>query len=185
MAIRDSFKESASIFKKRSDMLYQMVDDLRDRLIIWDLSNNLGIPLKKGFNVIPNSDIFEEIQIGDGVFNFINKSKNKYKAYVLHLEKAYNLPYLGFKYKNEIVSPHMESQVDGILSKYDDKELSEILEQVRKRIDAINKDIGYLESLDEISEEKFFYRNYDGMFDGAERFDNLEAVLNDFKLFKA
>lgn len=38
MAIRDSFKESASIFKKRSDMLYQMVDDLRDRLIIWDLS---------------------------------------------------------------------------------------------------------------------------------------------------
>lgn len=181
MDIRIKFTERANVFKEISNRLYAMLDELGERIIILDLSDELGIPLKSGYNTINNKELFEEICIEGRVFNLMHKSNGKYKAYVLHFEKEYNLPYLGFMYKKEIVSPHIEGQVPKILTKYNDHEINEILIEVEKRIDAITEDISYLNLVVDLREHKFYYRNYDGMFDGAERFNDLKSVIKDFE----
>lgn len=178
---RIKFTERANVFKELSKTLYKMIDELGERIIILDLSEELGIPLKSGSNTISNSEIFEEIRVEGCVFNLMHKSKGKYKAYVLHFEKEYNLPYLGFIYEKEIVSPHIEGQVPEILRKFNDQEIGEILIEVDKRIDATNKDISYLNSGINLKEHKFYYRNYDGMFDGSERFNDLRSVISNFE----
>lgn len=181
MDIRIKFTERANVFMEMSNTLYKMVDELGEGIIILDLSDELGMTLKSGYNTINDSELFEEIRVEGCVFNLMHKSKDKYKAYVLHFEKEYNLPYLGFMYKKEIVSPHMDGQVNEILSKYSDQEIAEILIEVDKRIDAINKDISYLNSGIDLKEHKFYYRNYDGMFDGAVRFNDLKSLIKDYK----
>lgn len=181
MNIRARFTERANVFKEISNTLYKMIDELGEKILILNLSDELGITLNRGFNTINNSELFEEIRIEGRVFNLMNKNKNKYKAYVLHFEKEYNLPYLGFMYKNEIVSPHIEGQIPQILRKYNDQEIAEILIEVDKRIDAISKDINYLNSGMDLKEHRFYYRNYDGMFDGSERFNDLRSVLKNFE----
>jgi len=181
MDIRIKFTERANVFKEISNTLYKMIDELGERIIILDLSDELGITLKSGYNTINNSELFREIRVDGCVFNLIHKIKGKYKAYVLHFEKEYNLPYLGFKYKKEIISPHIDGQVPEILRKYSDQEIAEILIEVDKRIDAINKDISYLNSGIDLKEHKFYYKNYDGMFDGAEQFNELKSVIKNFE----
>jgi len=181
MDIRIKFTERANVFKEMSNRLYEMVDELGEKIIILDLSDELGITLKSGYNTINNNELFEEIRVEGLVFNLMHKSNGKYKAYVLHFEKEYSLPYLGFMYKKEIVSPHIEGQVPEILRKYNDQEINEILIEVDKRIDAITEDISYLNSGINLREHKFYYRNYDGMFDGSERFNDLKAVIKDFE----
>lgn len=181
MDIRIKFTERANVFKEISNTLYKMIDELGERIIVLDLSDELGITLKSGYTTINNSELFKEIRVEGCVFNLMHKSKDKYKAYVLYFEKEYNLPYLGFMYKKEIVSPHIVEQVPEILRKYSDQEIAEILIEVDKRIDAINKDISYLNSGIDLKEHKFFYRNYDGMFDGTERFNDLKSVIKNFE----
>ncbi len=180
MDIRMKFTERANVFKEISNTLNQMINELGEKIIILDLSDELGITLRSGNNPISKSELFEEIRIDGCVFNLMHKSKGKYKAYVLHFENEYNLPYLGFMYKKEIVSPHIEGQVSEILSKYNDQEIEEILIEVDKRINAINEDISYL-NLVNLREHKFYYRNYNGLFDGSERFNDLKSVIMDFK----
>ena len=181
MDIRAKFTERANVFKEISNTLYKIIDELGERIIIHDLSDELGITLNSRFNTSVDSELFDEIRVEGCVFNLMQKSKGIYKAYVLHFEKGYNLPYLGFMYKKEIVSPHIEGQVQEILKKYNIQEISEILIEVEKGIDAINKDISYLNSGIGLREHKFCYRNYDGMFDGEEQFTDFKAVFKNFE----
>ncbi|MHC1694879.1 MAG: hypothetical protein AB9835_06355 [Eubacteriales bacterium] len=183
MSLISLFKDKSYTYGENCDVLYKKADDLKDRLIILELSLILKKTLKVGFNVITDSILFDEIEIGQGVFNIMNKTKRKYKAYVLHLEKEYNFPYLGFRYKNEIITPHMESQIENIIKKYNNIELEEILMQIEKRNDAVIKDIEYLDTINDISEQKYFFKNYAGMFDGDEMFNNINQVFDDYKLY--
>lgn len=181
MEIRDKFINRSNAFKEISNTLYKITDELGERIIIQDLSDELGITLKSGFNKIVDSELVDEIRVEGCVFNLMQKSKGIYKAYVLHFEKEYNLPYLGFMYKKEIVSPHIEGQAQEILMKYNAQEISEILDEVEKRINAINSDISYLNSGTDLKEHRFYYRNYNGMFDGEEHFNDLKEVFENFK----
>ncbi|MCT4594199.1 MAG: hypothetical protein N4A57_08030 [Anaeromicrobium sp.] len=179
--MKKNFAQRCDVFKKRSDILYQLVDDLSERIIISDLTKALGGSIQKGDNLISNAK-FEEIRIEGSTFNLMNRSKSIYKAYVLHLEKEYNFPYLGFKYKGEIVSPHIEGQADKLIEKYSEAELVEIVNEIETRIEAINNDIEYLKANTDLNNHKFYYRNYDGLFDGNEKYIDLKSVFNDYEL---
>lgn len=181
MDIRLKFTERANVFREVSNKLYEMIDELAEKILIQNLSNEIGITLNRGYNKINNSELLEEIHINGSIFNLINKKKKQYKAYVLHFEKEYNLPYLGFMYKKEIVSPHIEGQISEILKKYNDQEIADILIEVDKRIAAITKDIDYLNSDIDLKEHKFYFKNYDGMFEGSEQFNDLKDVFKNFE----
>lgn len=181
MDIRLKFTERANVFREMSNTLYQMIDELAEKILIQNLSNKIGTTLNRGYNKISNSELLEEIHIDGSIFNLINKKKEKYKAYVLHFEKEYNLSYLGFMYKKEVVSPHIEGQISEILKKYNNQEIADILIEVDKRIVEIIKDTNYLNSDIDLKEHKFYFKNYDGMFDGLEQFNDLKAVFKNFE----
>ena len=181
MDIKNMLEKRASVFQESSNNLYRVLDDLGERLIILDLSDKFGVTLKSGLNTLEHSEIVEEVRIEGCIFNLINRSKGEYKAYVLYFDKPYNIPYLGFMYKGEIVSPHIDGQISQILEKYNDRDLSELLFEVDKRIDAIDKDLIYLNSINELGEHKFYYRNYDGIVEGQERFDDIDDVIKNFR----
>jgi hypothetical protein len=179
--MKERLIEKSKILQNLSTTLYQLIDELSERIIILDLADKLGVIIDSGNNIIVDSDLVKEIRVQGTTFNLINKDKSVYKAYMLHFDREYNVPHLGFMYNKEIISLHIKHEENIIINKYNDIELNEILIMVEERIKAMSEDIEYLKSNADLKGHKFYYRNYDGMFEGVERFSNLESVFEDYE----
>ncbi len=179
--IMSIFLEKCKVLNHVSNTLYEEVDKLAEKLIQLDLEDMLGQDINSGFNSISGDRPFEEINLDGTVFNLVNKRKLRYKAYVLHFKREFALPYLGFKYKGEIISPHIEGQPEMLLSQYNKFELDEITIQIEKRITQIRQDLSYIAGIQSYREVKFYYRNYGGLFDGEQVFKDLKEVINDYQ----
>lgn len=180
----NQFKEKACLLQNKVHKLYSLLEDLKENIIKNDLASALSKiqALKKGTNLIDCYDWIEEVIIDGELFNFIDRKSEKYKAYVAYTEREYNTLGLGFMYKNDIVSPHIEGQIDNIIYKYKENELEEIMCLIDKRLISIGEDIDYLEKNKNIKIHKHYYRNYSsGGFEGGEKFMTIIDVINDFK----
>lgn len=176
-----NFREKCKLFRERLDILNNLLIDLKQRIILQDLSTELGTPIKLGRHLISGVDWLEEIDVGGESFNLINTLEKKYCAYVVYTKKQYHTVGLGFLYKNEVVSPHMEFSVDSIIAKYNDVELDEILKLMDETMKNINQDIDFLNSNSEIEKHEHYYGEYNSGFESHYRYETISDVVDDYK----
>jgi len=179
--MREVFKSKCKHFEERLNVLYSLLEELKQGIIIKDLSEELNISINVGFTKTDSIDWVEEIDVSGESFTLINRTKNKYCSYVVYTAKEYHTVGLGLMYKKEIVAPHMNSMVEGIISKYNDVELGEIIDQMDDYLVEIEKDIDYLKT--DTSFEKFehYYGEYNKGFESRYKYDTILDVLNDYK----
>jgi len=181
--MKNKFIDKCVEFNGISNKLYSKVDELSDKLILRDLSNYFEKDFKNGFNTLDGCNYVNEIRVDDGIFTICNKITETYKGYRLHFKDEFNLPHLGFYYKGEVISPHINNEPGELIKKYNDSELSEIIVEIDKRITLIQKDLSEIQ-VAEPDTFSFFYREYNGMFDGHEFYKNFTDVIEDFKIMQ-
>lgn len=177
----NDFKSKCKLFSERLNILYELLAELKQRIILQDLSNELNTQVKIGRHLISNVDWLEEIDVGGETFTLINKSKNKYYSYVVYTKKEYHTVGLGLIYKNEIIAPHMDFEVENIIKKYSDSELVEISKLIDETLSNINQDIEYLNSNSDTKTHEHYYGEYNKGFDSHYHYEKISDVVNDYK----
>ncbi|BEP29201.1 hypothetical protein [Helicovermis profundi] len=177
--MKKEFIKSCKVLENMSTELYTKLDSVGEKLIVKDLSKCFSKDIKKGYTIVTN-DVVEEVSVNGSIFTLINKKNEVYKGYNLFFNKKFNMLHLGFLYNGDIVSPHIEGEAEELVKKYNEKELFEILKVVIKLSNLIKLDVKYLDSLDDIDELDFVYKNYNGLFEGKEIFNGIEAVIKDY-----
>jgi len=179
--MREEFKKKCRLLSERLDVLNDLLTELKQRIILNDLSIELGLQVKAGRHLISGTDWLEETDVGGESFNLINQSKEKYYSYVVYTEKEYHTVRLGFMYKKELISPQMDFCVEKIVAKYNAIELDEITKLIDEAISNINVDIDYLVSNSDIHAHKHYFGEYNKGFDSYYRYDTISDVINDYK----
>lgn len=179
--MNENFRSKCKLFRERLDILNNLLSELKQQIILQDLSSELNKQVRAGRHIISGFDWLEEIDVGGETFNLINKSENKYYSYVVYTKREYHTVGLGFIYKNELVAPHAEFGVDRIISKYDDGELDEITKLIDEAINAINQDIEFLNSNSNTQTHTHYYGEYNKGFDSHYRYETISDVINDYK----
>lgn len=177
----EKFRNKCKLFSERLDILYKSLTELKQQIILQDLSDELGTQIKAGRQLIPGFDWLEEIDAEGESFNLINKSEEKYYSYVIYTKKEYHTVGLGLMYKNDIISPQMDFGIEKIISKYKDIELDEITKLIDETIKNINNDIDYLNSNFDIRTHEHYYGEYNKGFDSLYRYETISDVINDYK----
>jgi hypothetical protein len=175
------FRSKCKLFSERLDVLNNLLTELKQQIILQDLSIFLDTQVQRGRHLISDFDWLEEIDIGGDSFNLINKSKNKYYSYVVYTKRPYHTIGLGFMYKKEVVSPHMEFEVERIIAKYSDEELEEISVLMDEAMDNINQDIDFLSSNSDIQIHEHYYGEYNKGFESRFRYETISDVVDDYK----
>lgn len=175
------FKTKCNLLNERLNVLYAKISELKLSIIIQDLSKTLDKNFHFGVNIVNGLEWIKKIYIDDGVFTLANENEDKYFAYTVYTEKEYNTIDLGFLYNGDIIAPHIENQIDCILSKYKMNELTEILKIIDKKILLINQDIEYLENNQNPSLHKHYYGEYNKGFDSHTKFATINDVFDDYK----
>ena len=176
----NTFKTKCDDLRDRLDILNKKVELLQQQIIIQDLTTALGLSVSVGRRKITGFDGIEEIIIDHGdTFTIINQSKNKYYSYVVYTERKFYFMGLGYKYKDDIVAPHIDS-ADKLLLKYNEDELKDISKLIDKSIIEISQDISYLDSNPNPSDYAHYYGEYNKGFDSLKRFNSIQDVINDF-----
>lgn len=60
----NDFKSKCKLFSERLNILYELLAELKQRIILQDLSNELNTQVKIGRHLISNVDWLEEIDVG-------------------------------------------------------------------------------------------------------------------------
>lgn len=175
------FKTKCNLLNKRLNILCAKISELKLSIIIQDLSKTLDKNFHFGVNIVNGLEWIEKIYIDDDVFTLANENKDKYFAYTVYTEKEYNTIGLGFLYNGDIIAPHKESEIDYILSKYKNNELTEISNIIDEQILLINQDIEYLENNQDPSLHKHYYGEYNKGFDSRTKFATITDVFDDYK----
>ena len=184
MSLIEQFKSKCQILRANYLEINRQLCDLKELYIRHTLSQSIGYTIAKGLNKV-NLDWVEEISVESEVVQFINREKQKYKSYVAYLKKEYYTIGLGIIYKKELISPHMEYAVDDIIRKYNEQELSEILNLIDEYLMFIDKDIKFLQNNSELDKHEFYFRNYEsGGFEGNELYATLNDVIANYKSIK-
>lgn len=183
MSVIEQFKGKSYLLKERlhelNDLLYNMQQEfIKHDLVVELVSSTI---LNNGSNKLTSYDWIDEVIINGKVFTLINKAKQSYKGYEVYTKKDYNIIGLGFKYKKDIVSPHISLGVDKILEKYNEQEILEITQLIERELIKIEEDINYLNQNKNINLHKYYYKNYDGLFEGDRTFQTISDVIADFK----
>lgn len=181
MSIIEQFKRKSESLSVEYKKINSILSKLKEDFIISNLNRELGVNIVSGKNKVSLGWV-EEISIDGEVFQFINRFKQKYKSYVCYIKQDYHVIGLGFKYKNDIVSPHMDFAVDTIISKYSEQELSEIITIMDEYLIKMNEDISILLSHTDVSQHEFYFRNYEsGGFEGDEYFETINETIKNYK----
>lgn len=175
------FRSKCRLFRERLDILNNLLMELKQQIILQDLSIALNTQVKVGRHLVSGLDWLEEIDVGGESFNLINKAENKYYSYVIYTKRDYHTVGLGLIYNNELIAPHMEFEIESIIVKYSDKELEEITKIIDKTIDNINQDIDYLNSNTDISAHEHYYGEYNKGFESHYRYGTISDVVSDYK----
>lgn len=175
------FRDKCKLLSERLAILNNMLNELKQQIIVQDLSNEIGKQVKVGRTLISEMDWLDETDIGGESFNLNNKSEGKYRGYVIYTKKDYRTIGLGFLYKNEVVAPHMDFCVDAIIAKYSDVELDEITILIEEAINDINVDITYLNENTDICTHDHYYGEYNKGFESHSRYETISEVINNFK----
>ena len=178
--MKETFKENCKLLRDRLDLLNNKLEELKQRIIIQDLSDVLGVSVKAGSNRFTELDWLDEIMIDGEGFTLINKSKEKYFSYVVYTEKDYRNDGLGYPYKNDIISPQYEFGEDEIIRKYNAEDVSKILSLIIDEIKRIDSDIKYLEANPSLDKHSHYYGEYNKGFKSVHRFESINDVINDF-----
>lgn len=179
--MKDMFSEKCSEISKQLETLNNLLEKLKERIVISDLSKALSAQVKPGRQVYQTIEEFEEIDIQGETFTLINKTSQKYRGYVILTTKEYHTVGLGFMYKKEVVSPHMPGSVDMIIHKYSDDELGEIAEIIDAAMIEIKQDIAFLKANPSISGHEHYYGEYNKGFSSQHRYDTISDVIADYK----
>lgn len=175
----EKFRNICKTFRERLDTLNKLLTELKQQIILQDLSIELGKQVKVGRYLILGVDWLEEIDVGGETFNLINKSEEKYYSYVVYTKREYHTVGLGLIYKNKLIAPHMDFCIEKIIAKYSDIELNEIIKLIDDTIKNINNDIDYLSSDNRTHEH--YYGEYNKGFESHYRYDTISDVINDYK----
>ncbi len=175
------FREKSKLLTERLGILNDLLERLKQQIILEDLSNELGIQVKAGRQQIDGFDWIEEIDIKGEVFTLINKTKNKYNSYVVYTKKDYHTIGLGLLYNNELISPHMDFQVENIIKKYSEVELDEISKLIDEAIVNINQDIDYLNVNFGTERHEHYYGEYNKGFESKYHYESILSVFADYK----
>ncbi|SCY63896.1 hypothetical protein [Ruminococcus sp. YE282] len=175
------FREKSKLLTERLDILYNLLERLKEQIILEDLSNELGTQIKAGRQQIDGFNWIDEIDVSGELFTLINKTKNKYYAYVIYTKKDYHTVGLGFLYKNEVIAPHMDFEVENIIKKYSNVELDEISNLIDELINKINQDIDYLNANSDPKKHEHYYGEYNKGFDSKYRYESIVSVFNDYE----
>lgn len=177
--MNEKFRKECKLLNDRLGILNEMLEKLKQRLILQDLSKELNTQMKEGFQLIKGLNWLEEVYVDGETLTLINKSKDKNRSYVIYTKREYHTIGLGFDYKKEIIAPHQDFEVEKILTKYNDVELNEILELVDTAIININKDIDYLNFNHDGYEH--YYGEYNKGFESRNHYESISEVINDYK----
>lgn len=175
------FRSKCKLFSERLEVLNNLLTELKQQIILQDLSTVLNAQVKIGRHLISGFDWLEEIDVGGDSFNLINKSENKDCSYVVYTKKTYHTVGLGFLYKKEVVSPHMEFEVGRIIAKYSDEELEEISVLMDETMNKINQDIDFLRSNSGAQMHEHYYGEYNKGFESQYQYETISDVVNDYK----
>lgn len=179
--MNEKFRSKCKVFSERLDILNKLLAKIKEQIILRDLSIELGTQIKVGRHLISGLDWLEETDVGGETFNLINKSEEKYYSYVIYTKKDYHTVGLGLLYKNALISPHMDFCVEGIIAKYSDIELDEIIELIDETVNNINNDIDYLNSNTDIRTHEHYYGEYNKGFESHYKYETISDVINDYK----
>lgn len=183
MNYKDDFKSKCSQLQSCLKELNTALYDIKEKIIIRDLEgyfhDKKDIKLTRGSNCINISEIDEIIIEGEN-FNIINTKSEKYFGFVITLKKEFCTNGLGFEYKDDVISPHMDFQVDSILNKYNNDELIEIVDIIDSKISIIKSDIEYTQTHKDLDSYKYYYGEYNKGFSSNMRFNNINEVMKEF-----
>ncbi len=179
MNIREKFKAQANIYSDLCAKLYEQAEILGEKILFDDIYQKYEVNTHHGVNAV-NLHCLSEIIIEGRNISLNCKEMKKYKTYVLYFEKEFNFPYLGFTYKDDIISPHHKDSIGLILNKYSDEDLVEITQEINDRMQLVNDDLLYIKSHESISDYKYYYKNYNGLFEGEFKFGNFDKVIEDY-----
>lgn len=175
------FRSKCKLFSERLNVLNNLLTELKQQIILQDLSTVLDRQVKIGRHLVSDIEWLEEIDIGGDSFNLINKSEDKYYSYVVYTKRPYHTVGLGFLYKKEVVAPHMEFEVERIIAKYSDEELEEISVLMDETMNNINQDIDFLRSNSDAQIHEHYYGEYNKGFESQYRYETISDVVNDYK----
>lgn len=72
------FREKCKLFRERLDILNNLLINLKQQIILQDLSTELGTQIELGRHLVSGIDWLEEIDVGGESFNLINATEKKY-----------------------------------------------------------------------------------------------------------
>ena len=177
----EKFRRKCQSLIGQLDILNKLLTELKQQIILQELAIELDTQVKAGRHLISGFDWLEEIDLEADTFTLINKSKEKYCAYVIYTEKEYHTIGLGFLYKNELISPHMDAHIEKIIANYNDTELDEITILIDDAINNISNDIDYLNANSDIGIHEHYYGEYNKGFPSRYRYETISDVINDYK----
>lgn len=179
--MNENFRSKCKSLSERLDILNKLLTELKQQIIIRELSIELDAQIEVGRHLFSDIDWLEETVVRGESFTLINKSEEKSFSYVIYTKKEYHTMGLGFIYKKDIVTPHMDFCVEEIISKYSNIELNEIIKLIDEAMANINHDIEYLNSNSDICTHEHYYGEYNKGFDSHYRFETISDVIDDYK----
>lgn len=179
--IKDILKNKCELLSENLDLLNTLLIELKQQIILQDLSNILDIKIDVGRKPISGFDWLEEISIDGETFSLINKHKGKYCSYVVYTKKPYHTIGLGLMYKGEVIAPHLNHYIESIIAKYNNEELEEISKLIDDYIIDINQDIDYLKSNPNPSMHSHYYGEYNKGFESHNLYETISEVIDDYR----
>lgn len=177
----EMFRDKCKLLRERLETLCNMLTALKQRIIIRDLSELFNIRITDGRQLVSGIDWLEEVKVEGETLTFINKTKESYWSYVVYTKREYHTVGLGLMYKDNLISPHMDFEVEGIIAKFSLAELDEISELIDETIANINGDIDYLNAHHDEQMHEHYYGEYNSGFDSHHRYETISDVVNDYK----
>lgn len=175
------FRNKCDLLKSRLNILVDNIEKIKSEIVLDNLLKETKLKFKNGYNSDLQFDGIEEIDVFETGFTLVNGNKTFSKSYVICLKKDFHTIDLGLPYKEDSVSPHIDSAVNDLINKYNYEELKEIISIIDKYLLNIELDINYINNYNDISFYEYYYGEYNSGFDSKYKYYEISDVILDFK----